>query len=84
MTDDHDNRPLLTTKYGRVSDSVIKKTVKQWTCPAATEGECPVHDHKTSRREVGSCARECGHTNAKASAKRASPTSSTVVSLWKW
>jgi len=64
VTDSHGNRPLLTTKHGRVSDSVIKKTVKQWTCPAATEGECPIHDHRPSRREVGSCARECGHTNA--------------------
>jgi len=64
VTDDHGNRPLLTTKYGRVSDSVIKKTVRQWTCPAATDGDCPIHDHRPSRREVGSCANECEHTNA--------------------
>lgn len=64
VTDEQGNRPLLTSEYGRLSDSVIKKTVKQRTCPAATDGDCPLHEHRPSRREVGSCANECHHTNA--------------------
>jgi len=64
VRDEQGNRPLLTSEYGRLSDSVIKRTVKQWTCPAATDGDCPLHEHRPSRREVGSCADECHHTNA--------------------
>lgn len=41
VTDDYGRRPLLTTRYGRVSKSTITKDVYKWSRPCMISDECP-------------------------------------------
>ncbi|WP_266075737.1 tyrosine-type recombinase/integrase [Haladaptatus caseinilyticus] len=55
--------PLLTTRYGRWSHSSTQDVVYQWTCPAATGGECEVHGTEIpSRDDAHDCRKYEGHS----------------------
>ncbi|WP_115864981.1 tyrosine-type recombinase/integrase [Halorussus litoreus] len=41
VTDDYERRPLLTTKYGRVSKSTLTKDVYKWSRPCMISDDCP-------------------------------------------
>lgn len=66
VVDDHGRRPLLTTQYGRLSRSGIRRHVYQLTQPCFLTDECP-HD-----RDLDTCE-DRGHTSRSGCPSSVSP-----------
>jgi integrase len=48
VTDNHNRRPLITTKFGRIADSTLRKTVYKWSCPKELGQECSHEESMTT------------------------------------
>lgn len=66
VTDDHGREPLITSEYGRLSKSSMRRTVYRWTQPCQYTNECP-HE-----RVISECEAE-GYTNTKGCPSSKSP-----------
>jgi integrase len=48
VADNHNRRPLITTKFGRIADSTLRKTVYKWSCPKELGQECSHEESMTT------------------------------------
>jgi site-specific recombinase XerD len=50
VTDDHGREPLLTTEYGRMRRTTIRRKIYQITAPCYLNEDCPDCEHGTDRK----------------------------------
>jgi integrase len=61
VSDEHDRRPLLTTRNGRIGSSTIRKIVYRWSCPN-TRGEDCDHSDVMTQSDAWRCLNNaCPH-----------------------